>query len=81
MMWLARLAAWSLALLGLIGWIADIDWPWWLLVGLGTPLGILFLVDEATGGLFTGSNGDGGGSDGGVVIDGGGGGEGGVGGG
>jgi hypothetical protein len=70
MMWLARLAAWSLAVLALIVLLTDIDWPWWVLVLLATPLGILFFLDDATGDFFDGFGGDG---DGGGVVDGGGG--------
>ena len=75
---LARVAAISLAAVGIfvliVGWIWD--WPWWLGIGFMSPLGVLLLFDEATGdALFGdawddgfgdfGGGGDGGGGDGG----------------
>jgi hypothetical protein len=41
-----RVASIGLAIFGLVvllsGWL---DWPWWLAVGLGSPFGLLLVLD------------------------------------
>jgi hypothetical protein len=43
----ARLTSGVLAVVGVVVLLTDwIDWPWWIGVGLGSPLGFLLLLDD-----------------------------------
>lgn len=57
---LARASAVILAVLGVVvaltGWIED--WPWWVGLGLMSPLGILFVLDDVTSDGVFGEPGD-----------------------